>query len=82
MFQFHEKYINLFPFPYTVDTFTNLGPIIDMVVVDLERQGQGQLVTCSGAYKEGMLISRKNILLIIHFFAGFHEKIKFLLKVL
>jgi DNA damage-binding protein 1 len=38
-----------------VDTFTNLGPIVDMVVVDLERQGQGQLVTCSGAYKEGSL---------------------------
>ena len=38
-----------------VDTFTNLGPIMDMVVVDLERQGQGQLVTCSGAYKEGSL---------------------------
>ena len=46
----------LFSFSYIVDTFTNLGPIIDMVVVDLERQGQGQLVTCSGAYKEGMLI--------------------------
>ena len=39
----------------TVDTFTNLGPIVDMVVVDLERQGQGQLVTCSGAFKEGSL---------------------------
>ena len=38
-----------------VDTFTNLGPIVDMVVVDLERQGQGQLVTCSGAFKEGSL---------------------------
>ncbi len=38
-----------------VDTFTNLGPIVDMVVVDLERQGQGQLVTCSGAFKEGTL---------------------------
>merc|ERR1719186_1967742 len=38
-----------------VDTFTNLGPILDMVVVDLERQGQGQLVTCSGAFKEGSL---------------------------
>ena len=38
-----------------VETFTNLGPIVDMVVVDLERQGQGQLVTCSGAYKEGSL---------------------------
>lgn len=38
-----------------VDSFTNLGPIVDMVVVDLERQGQGQLVTCSGVYKEGSL---------------------------
>ena len=38
-----------------VDSFTNLGPVVDMVVVDLERQGQGQLVTCSGAYKEGSL---------------------------
>ena len=26
-----------------------------MVVVDPERQGQGQLVTCSGGYKEGSL---------------------------
>ena len=31
-----------------METFTNLGPIVDMCVVDLERQGQGQLVTCSG----------------------------------
>ncbi|XP_031549547.1 DNA damage-binding protein 1-like [Actinia tenebrosa] len=38
-----------------LETFTNLGPIVDMVVVDLERQGQGQLVTCSGANKEGSL---------------------------
>ena len=38
-----------------MQTFNNLGPIVDMVVVDLERQGQGQLVTCSGAYKEGSL---------------------------
>ena len=36
-----------------METFTNLGPIVDMIVVDLDRQGQGQLVTCSGAYKEG-----------------------------
>ncbi|XP_074660868.1 DNA damage-binding protein 1-like [Tubulanus polymorphus] len=39
----------------TMETFINLGPIVDMCVVDLERQGQGQLVTCSGAYKEGSL---------------------------
>lgn len=37
------------------EAFTNLGPIVDMAIVDLERQGQGQLVTCSGAYKEGSL---------------------------
>lgn len=38
-----------------LDTYTNLGPIVDMCIVDLERQGQGQLVTCSGAFKEGSL---------------------------
>lgn len=38
-----------------MEVFTNLGPIVDMCVVDLERQGQGQLVTCSGGYKEGSL---------------------------
>lgn len=26
-----------------LDTVTNLGPIVDFVVVDLERQGQGQV---------------------------------------
>ncbi|KAL1129243.1 hypothetical protein AAG570_013772 [Ranatra chinensis] len=38
-----------------METFPNLAPIVDMVVVDLERQGQGQLVTCSGGFKEGSL---------------------------
>ncbi|XP_065339552.1 DNA damage-binding protein 1 [Cloeon dipterum] len=38
-----------------METFTNLAPITDMVVVDLEKQGQAQLVTCSGAFKEGSL---------------------------
>ena len=28
-----------------METFTNLGPIVDMCVVDLERQGQGQVST-------------------------------------
>jgi hypothetical protein len=28
-----------------LDTFTNLGPIVDFAVVDLERQGQGQVLT-------------------------------------
>lgn len=31
-----------------LETFMNLGPIVDMCVIDLERQGQGQVVTCSG----------------------------------
>ena len=26
-----------------METFTNLGPIVDMCIVDLERQGQGQV---------------------------------------
>ena len=33
-----------------METFTNLAPIVDMTIVDLDRQGQGQLVTCSGNY--------------------------------
>ena len=36
-----------------LDSHTNLAPIVDMVVVDLERQGQGQLVTCSGTCPGG-----------------------------
>lgn len=35
-------------FVEVMDEWTNLGPIIDLAVVDLERQGQGQVVTCSG----------------------------------
>lgn len=38
-----------------VERYVNLGPIVDFCVVDLERQGQGQVVTCSGAYKDGSL---------------------------
>ncbi|XP_050068319.1 DNA damage-binding protein 1 [Anopheles maculipalpis] len=38
-----------------METFTNLAPIVDMCVVDLERQGQGQMITCSGSFKEGSL---------------------------
>lgn len=30
-------------FADVMESFTNLGPIIDMCVVDLERQGQGQV---------------------------------------
>lgn len=50
-----------------LESFTNLGPIVDFCVVDMDRQGQvclqfskflisqGQIVTCSGAYKDGSL---------------------------
>lgn len=38
-----------------LERYVNLGPIADFCVVDLERQGQGQVVTCSGAYKDGSL---------------------------
>ena len=38
-----------------LEEFINLGPIVDMCVVDLERHGQGQVVTCSGAFKDGSL---------------------------
>lgn len=38
-----------------MESFTNLAPICDMVVVDMDKQGQGQLITCSGAFKEGSL---------------------------
>ena len=38
-----------------LENYVNLGPIVDFCVVDLERQGQGQVVTCSGAYKDGSL---------------------------
>lgn len=38
-----------------LESFTNLGPITDICVVDLERQGQGQMITCSGSFKEGSL---------------------------
>eukprot|EP00891_Asterochloris_glomerata_P001303 jgi/Astpho2/1303/fgenesh1_pm.00024_%23_4_t len=42
-------------FVEVLERWTNLGPIVDMAVVDLERQGQGQVVTCSGAAQDGSL---------------------------
>ncbi len=38
-----------------LDTFVNLGPIVDMVVVDVDHQGQCSAVTCSGVAKDGSL---------------------------
>ena len=43
-----------------VDTFTNLGAMLDMVGLDLERQGQGQLATCSCGFKEVSLSIKLN----------------------
>ena len=43
-----------------LEEYTNLGPIVDMVSVDLERQGQCQLVTCSGVGRDGSLRIIKN----------------------
>lgn len=36
-------------------SYANLGPILDMCLVDGERGGNARLVTCSGAYQEGSL---------------------------
>lgn len=38
-----------------LERYVNLGPIVDFCVVDLDRQGQGQVVTCSGAFKDGSI---------------------------
>ncbi|EGG23107.1 UV-damaged DNA binding protein1 [Cavenderia fasciculata] len=38
-----------------LDTFANLGPIPDFCLVDIEKQGQNQIVACSGGFKEGSL---------------------------
>ena len=38
-----------------IERWANIGPIVDFSVVDLERHGQGSLVTCSGAGKDGSL---------------------------
>lgn len=39
----------------TLDTLTNIGPIVDMCVVDLDKRGQNQVVTCSGNFHSGSL---------------------------
>ncbi|GJD12440.1 DNA damage-binding protein 1 [Galdieria sulphuraria] len=50
-----------------METYPNLSPIVDFCVMDAERQGQGQVVTCSGAAKDGSLrIIRNGI--------GIHEQ--------
>ncbi|KAI9321688.1 mono-functional DNA-alkylating methyl methanesulfonate N-term-domain-containing protein [Dichotomocladium elegans] len=38
-----------------IEEFPNIGPILDFCIVDLDKQGQGQLVTCSGAGEDSTL---------------------------
>ncbi|KAK1277911.1 DNA damage-binding protein 1 [Acorus gramineus] len=38
-----------------LQSYVNLGPIVDFCVVNLEKQGQSQIVTCSGAFNDGSL---------------------------
>jgi DNA damage-binding protein 1 len=38
-----------------VDTYMNLGPIVDFAAVDVDRQDQRHIVTCSGSFKAGSL---------------------------
>jgi DNA damage-binding protein 1 len=38
-----------------LENFANVGPVLDMCVVDTEKQGQSQIVTCSGSFKDGSL---------------------------
>ncbi|KAM0880962.1 hypothetical protein ACQ4PT_033240 [Festuca glaucescens] len=52
--------LNLLPdatgsFVEVLERYANLGPIVDFCVVDLDRQGQSQVVTCSGAFKDGSI---------------------------
>jgi DNA damage-binding protein 1 len=43
-----------------LDTFDNLGPIVDMCLVDLDKQGQGEVVACCGCNHDGSLRIIKN----------------------
>ncbi|CAI2170756.1 4366_t:CDS:10 [Funneliformis geosporum] len=38
-----------------LEKFINLSPIQDFCIVNLERQGQGQVITCSGGSRDGSL---------------------------
>ena len=39
-----------------METFTNLGPIVDMAVVDLDRQGQGQVRSLQGSISHSQVL--------------------------
>lgn len=42
-------------FVEVMESFTNIGPILDMSIVDLDKQGRDLLVCCSGTGKDGSL---------------------------
>lgn len=45
-----------------METFTNLGPIVDMCVVDLERQGQGQVRPRPSTYELRVMVTAERSL--------------------
>lgn len=50
-----------------LESYANIGPILDMALVDGARAGNSKLVTCSGAYQEGSLrVIRSGIGLHVH----------------
>ncbi|KAK3842433.1 MAG: UV-damaged DNA binding protein 1 [Linnemannia gamsii] len=55
LIQLHENADEQGEYVEIMETFTNIAPVTDFEVVDLEGQGQGQIVACSGAFKDGSL---------------------------
>ncbi|KAF9925024.1 DNA damage-binding protein 1a [Linnemannia zychae] len=55
LIQLHENPDEQGEYVEIMETFTNIAPVTDFEVVDLEGQGQGQIVACSGAFKDGSL---------------------------
>jgi len=42
-----------------LDQYINLGPIVDMCLVDIDHRGQEQIVTCSGMLSRNLLFILK-----------------------
>lgn len=41
-----------------LDQYLNLGPIVDMCLVDIDQRGQEQIVTCSGMFSRYCLFKK------------------------
>lgn len=58
-----SEFIQLLPEPdlesgsyvSVLNTMSNIGPVLDMIVLSQDKQSQKQIVTCSGAYGKGSL---------------------------